>query len=176
MPNLRQIEARKAEIQQAVKALQARSDDLTEQDYGSIDAWEQELSTLAETERRQKQLIQLDLAAAGRPLNGSPPSPRLEVRAFAEGPSAVPEGFDGAIWRGQDGSRVPVLEARHRLVDFLPPSESPRAYAHLSSLIGSSGKKHLPDAAWYDSLAGSNRKDRNRDPRLTWDLRGCAPG
>src|SRR4051794_20272976 len=32
----------------------------------------------------------------------------------------------------------------------------PRAYAHLSSLIGSSGKKHLPDAAWYDSLAGGN--------------------
>jgi HK97 family phage major capsid protein len=124
MPNLRQIEARKAEIQQAVKALQARSDDLTDQDYGSIDAWEQELSTLAETERRQKQLIQLDLAAAGRPLNGSPPSPRLEVRAFAEGPSAVPEGFDGMILRGQDGTRIPVLEARHRLVDFLPPSES----------------------------------------------------
>jgi HK97 family phage major capsid protein len=131
MPSLHQIEAREAEIQQAVKDLQARADNLTEEDYARLDALEQEAPVLAEARRRHQQLKGL----VGRPLTGSPPSPRLEVRAFAEGPSAVPEGFDGQILRGQDGSRVPVLEARHRLVDFLPPSESRAAELGLGGFL-----------------------------------------
>lgn len=87
------------------------------------DALETEAGRLNDLERRQVAVDEMDRRAAGAPLNGGPGA-RLEVRAFEAGPSAVPEKFDGAILRAQDGDRVPVLEHRHRLTDFLPPTES----------------------------------------------------
>jgi hypothetical protein len=104
MPSLRAIQTRKAEIQQAVAGLQARSDDLTDADFTAMDGLEQELTSLAEAEKRQTQLILLDRAAAGKPLNGPVAPGRMEVRAFASALSPVPTGFDGTLLHGQDGT------------------------------------------------------------------------
>ncbi len=63
-----------------------------------------------------------DLAARGTPLNGPAPS-RPELRVFAHAATPAPDGFDGAVLTAQDGSRVPVLEARHKLADFAPTEQ-----------------------------------------------------
>ena len=47
-----------------------------------------------------------------------------ELRVFGGASSSAPQSFDGATLRTQDGQRVPVLEARHRLASFVPSSES----------------------------------------------------
>jgi HK97 family phage major capsid protein len=89
------------------------------------DALETAAGLLNDQERRQVLIDELDRRAAGRPLDGSAGSPgRTEVRAFEAAASPVPEGFDGQIIRGQDGTRSPVLEHRHRLASFLPASEN----------------------------------------------------
>lgn len=59
-----------------------------------------------------------DRRAQGVPMNGGPAHP--EFRVFQHGGSPAPEGFDGGVLQAQDGSRVPVLEARHKLADFTP--------------------------------------------------------
>lgn len=91
------------------------------------DAALDELRTKIEATKRQiENRAFVDAAtrqAPAAPINGASPT-RAELRVFAQSASAAPKGFDGAILRGQDGSRVPVLEARHRLAEFLPPTES----------------------------------------------------
>jgi HK97 family phage major capsid protein len=123
--HIRHIQSRREEIRTAMHALLDREEgDLTAEERASIDVMEGELPALDEAERRQKVLNALDLAAIGKPLNGAASSGRLEVRAFEGASSPTPESFDGVVLRAQDGSRVPVLEHRHRLASFLPPSES----------------------------------------------------
>ncbi|MFT8247289.1 phage major capsid protein [Roseomonas sp. BN140053] len=68
-----------------------------------------------EAERRQAGTV---IAGTGAGL------PAREVRVFSGAPSAAPAAFDGATLLTQHGDRVPVLEARHRLADFVPASEN----------------------------------------------------
>lgn len=42
-----------------------------------------------------------------------------EIRVFRNEQTTMPQGFDGEMLHAQDGSRVPVLEARHKLGDFV---------------------------------------------------------
>lgn len=78
------------------------------------------------TERRMTERAFVDAAdrrAPGVPLNGAPAFSRAEVRVFAQCASAAPQGFDGSMLHAQDGSVVPVLEARHKLADFAIPEQ-----------------------------------------------------
>ena len=92
---------------------------------GYSDEQEASLTALREKVEKAERSIGLaefvntaDRRAQGAPLNGG--SPRPEFRVFGEAASPKPEGFDGAVLDAQDGSRVPVLEARHKLADFTP--------------------------------------------------------
>jgi HK97 family phage major capsid protein len=89
------------------------------------DELEAEATRLNDVERRVVVVDELARHATGKPLDGSAGSAgRLEVRAFEGVSSPAPEAFDGQIIRTQAGDRVPILEHRHRLAAFLPPSES----------------------------------------------------
>jgi HK97 family phage major capsid protein len=99
--------------------------ELPDQVQTRADELEAEAARLDVTERRQVLVDDLDRRATGRPLDGSGGSAgRLEVRAFEGAASPAPEAFDGAIIRTQAGDRVPILEHRHSLASFLPPTES----------------------------------------------------
>jgi HK97 family phage major capsid protein len=96
-----------------------------------------EADTLETRVARQAQVDDLDRRVAGQPLpgGGAAGAPRREVRAFASAASEAPDGFDGTIMRAQDGNLVPVLEARHKIADFLPRTESRAAELGLGGFL-----------------------------------------
>lgn len=125
MSPLRQFQQRHAAAKDELGALVAKygAGEWPEADNQRGEELEAECARLTVSERRQALADDETRIAVGRPLDGNGSS-GLEVRAFADGPSAVPSDFDGAILRAQDGTRVPLLQHRHRIAAFLPPTES----------------------------------------------------
>jgi HK97 family phage major capsid protein len=123
---MRELLERRASIRDELRTLHDAHPDGTlpddaQQRWTTLTA---EADTLETRVARQAQVDDLDRRVGGQPLPGPGGAPRREVRAFTSGASEIPEGFDGVALRTQAGDLVPVLEARHRLTDFLPRTES----------------------------------------------------
>jgi HK97 family phage major capsid protein len=99
--------------------------DLPQDVQARWDAARGEVATIESRMQRQAALDDLDRNAPARSVGGG--APATEVRVFSDMPSTVPPAFDGITLRSQTGARVPVLEARHRLADFLPHQPESRA-------------------------------------------------
>jgi HK97 family phage major capsid protein len=126
MSSLREILQRRDALRVELRGILDQHPDgaLPDEVRARADELEASAGLLNDQERRQVLIDELDRRAVGTPLSGPASPGRLEVRAFDVGPSPTPEAFDGLVLRAQDGSRVPVLEHRHRLASFLPASES----------------------------------------------------
>lgn len=124
--NVNDLRQRRESYLAEMRAIQAapagEDDDLsTDQEHnlevlkGKIEKTERRIADREFTDAR-------DLAARGELLNSTSHS-RPELRVFARAATPAPDGFDGAVMTAQDGSRVPVLEARHKLADFAPSEQ-----------------------------------------------------
>jgi HK97 family phage major capsid protein len=99
------------------------------------DALRGEADNLQAAIERQATIDDYDRRAAGTPLSGGGGAGKVELRVFAEAATPAPERFDGLVLRTQDGRRVPILESRHRLQDFVPASESRSAELGLGGFL-----------------------------------------
>lgn len=136
--NLRELLARRDAIRVELRAiLEKHPDGLPDDAQQRADELQTEAERLNDLEARLVALDDLDRRSGGRPLDGGGgQDQRREVRVFSDLPARVPDGFDGMIWRAADGSRVPILEQRHKLTSFLAP-ESPASELGLSGFLRS---------------------------------------
>lgn len=81
---------------------------------------EQEAAALTVREQRQASLDDAARQASGQPAGGGTVETRVRINGRDV---AAPDGFDGAVLTAQNGARVPVLEARHRLASFTPAEQ-----------------------------------------------------
>jgi HK97 family phage major capsid protein len=134
MTSLRDLLQRRDQLRTDLQAIIAAHPDgtLPDEVRQRADEIEAEAARLNEMERRQVLLDDLARSAPGRPLDNR--SDRSELRVFSDATSRIPEGFDGQIWRASDGSRVPILEQRHKLSSFIAP-ETPAAELGLSGFL-----------------------------------------
>src|SRR4051812_21967646 len=131
MASLRSLIERRSAVKTELQAILAQHPDTLPDDaQARWDALTGEADGLENRIAMQARVDEVERRVAGTPAGGGAPS-RPEVRVFAGAPTATPEGFDGTVLRTQGGERVPVLEARHRLADFLPQTESRAAAAEL---------------------------------------------
>ena len=79
--------------------------------------------SLEATIARQVLIDDVDRRAVGTPLTGGAGARQTELRVFGGAATPAPETFDGLVLRTQAGDRVPILENRHRLADFVPATE-----------------------------------------------------
>ena len=136
--NRHQRRARLKAIRTEMGEIQQRTGDtaFSAEDQARWNTLSTEATELNAREDREAELDELDRRAAGTPLNGEDEAARRpEVRAFTGVSTRLPQGFDGATMRAQDGTLVPVLEHRHRFADFLPAGEQRGAEIGLGGFL-----------------------------------------
>ncbi len=120
--SIRHILARKAEIRTELQTiLDANPDGAlpadAEQRFVQLEA---EAVALTVRETRQAAIDDAARHASGQPAGGGTVETRVRIHGRDQ---AAPDGFDGGTLVSQDGARVPVLEARHRLAAFTPADQ-----------------------------------------------------
>lgn len=120
--SIRHILARKAEIRTELQAILTTNPDgaLPADAELRFTALEAEAAALTVRETRQSALDDAARAAPGQPATGGTVENRVRIHGRDV---AQPDGFDGSVMVSQDGQRVPVLEARHRLASFTPADQ-----------------------------------------------------
>ncbi|HSU03944.1 MAG TPA: phage major capsid protein [Acetobacteraceae bacterium] len=131
---LRDLLARRDAIRSDLRTILEKHDgSLPDDAQQRADDLQAEAERLNDLEKRIAALDDMDRRAGGRPITEpSSGSSSTEVRAFSDMSARLPENFDGMVWRAADGSRVPILEARHKLRDFI-------AVTHPASELGLGG-------------------------------------
>lgn len=135
MATLLEIRRRRAEVAQQRAEIRSQylelstADDPDEARMDELRAQETKLAkreadlTTAETMAAEAE--EAERRTAGLPIGGTGGGfPAREVRVFGGVATPLPQSFDGETLRAQNGERIPILEARHRLRDFIPASEN----------------------------------------------------
>lgn len=122
---LHQLRARRTEIADEMRGLNSQHPDGWPQDAET--RWtmlQTELTDLETRIARQEQVDNLDRRSEGDPVGGGAPNAETRQIGGFSVEVRAPEGFDGHFIQTQHGQSVPVLENRHRMADFVRPTET----------------------------------------------------
>lgn len=123
--NLHQMTARREELRlERLSLLSAHPDGFpedVESRFRELETEDRSVQTRITQESRRRAL---ELTEEGTPVGGGARLTETRQIGGFDGSASAPSDFDGLYLRTQNGASVPVLENRHRLSDFVRPTEA----------------------------------------------------